>query len=323
MNKIKFSKLNGQGNDFIIIDSSKSEIKLPSKLISFMCDRHFGIGADGLIIVRNSKVADFMMDFYNHDGSRAEMCGNGIRCMARFIHDKKLQKNKLLKNSRIRIETMSGVKNVSLELIKNKKKTKIKNLDKTSSSEKIIENYPVMNIKVDMGLPQFNKEKIPVNLNNNHELNEKKLNNGFLMNYKLKINSLYFNINCVSMGNPHCVIFLDDNIDINTIPLSDWGPKIENNHIFPKKTNVEFIKIKNNTELTMRVWERGVGETLACGTGACASAICAIKLEKIKSTKVKVNLPGGKLNIYWKNEKSPVYLEGEVNYIYDGEYFLN
>ena len=287
MRKIKFSKFTGQGNDFIIMDSTIQHLKFSSEEISKICNRNFGIGADGLIIVEKSEKADYMMKYYNKDGTIAEMCGNGIRCMAEFIYENNISKKILLN-----IETLSGIK----EVLINKKETSLNS------------------IKVNMGLPEFNPEKIPVNIEG-RKINE-------IFNYKAKINSNIFNINCVSMGNPHCVVLIDENMDLNNVPLNKWGPALENFHIFPKKTNVEFIRIVSNKELSMRVWERGVGETLACGTGACAAVVCAIKLGKIKSDNTRVNLPGGKLNITWKNKKSSVFLEGTVNYIFNGEYFI-
>jgi len=287
MRKIKFSKFTGQGNDFIIMDSTIKHLKFSSEEISKICNRNFGIGADGLILVEKSAKADYMMKYYNKDGTIAEMCGNGIRCMAEFIY-----KNNISKKFLLNIETLSGVKEVLI------------NTKEASSNS----------IKVNMGLPEFNPEKIPVNIEG-RQINE-------IFNYKAKINSNIFNINCVSMGNPHCVVLIDENMDLNNVPLNEWGPALENFHIFPKKTNVEFIRIVNNKELSMRVWERGVGETLACGTGACAAVVCAIKLGKIKSDNVRVNLPGGKLNIKWKNKKSSVFLEGTVAHIFNGEYFI-
>ncbi len=287
MRKIKFSKFTGQGNDFIIIDSTIQHLKFSSEEISKICNRNFGIGADGLILVEESVKADYMMKYYNNDGTIAEMCGNGIRCMAVFIYKNNLSEKKLLN-----IETLSGVKEVLIN-------TKEASLN---------------SIKVNMGLPEFNPEKIPVNIEGRQ--------NNEIFNYKVKINSNIFNINCVSMGNPHCVVLIDENMDLNNVPLNEWGPALENFHIFPKKTNVEFIRIVSNKELSMRVWERGVGETLACGTGACAAVVCATKLGKIKSDNVRVNLPGGKLNITWKNKKSSVFLEGTVNHIFNGEYFI-
>ena len=288
MNTIEFSKFNGQGNDFIIIDCIKNDCNISSKLIAEMCNRNFGIGADGLILIKKSKVADFKMDYYNQDGSMAEMCGNGIRCMAKFIYDKEF-----VKKDKLNIETLAGIKKISI--------------NPSFARE----------IKVDMGVPEFNPDKIPV------KIDKKNLGaNGIVKNYSLKVNSKTFLINCVSIGNPHCVIFLENDIDMAKIPIEKWGPEIETNPMFPKKTNVEFIKIKNETELLMRVWERGVGETLACGTGACAAGVCSVMLEKIKSSKIVVNLPGGRLNIYWKGVGNSVNLEGKVNHVFDGRYNL-
>ncbi len=303
MEKINFLKMHGQGNDFILIDSTKKDFNFKPEQIKKICDRHFGIGADGLILVKNSKLADFLMDYYNQDGTSAEMCGNGIRCMAAFIIYNKLSDKKILN-----IETKAGIKKVE------------------------INNSNL--IKVNMGSPIFNPDSIPFILADKTLQN---INNLKILNYPLSFNyadiSLKFNINAVSMGNPHCVIFLDDNLDnfnssynINNIPIEKWGPALENNPFFPKKTNVEFIEIINKDEIAMRVWERGVGETLACGTGACASAVCAIELGKIKSSCVKVNLLGGQLKIYWEGSKSnnkDVFLEGKVNIVFSGIYFLN
>jgi len=304
MIKIKFFKLNGQGNDFIVIDSTKLHFDFSKDEIKKMCNRNFGIGADGLILVKKSKTADFKMDYYNHDGTVAEMCGNGIRCMGKFIYDSNLCQKKVMD-----IETLAGIKRIFL------------NLDKNG----------IKNIKVDMGLPDFRPESIPVNVKSIIIKSRSKKNGKYedkrkiaVLNHRIKIDSNIFYINCVSMGNPHCVIFVDS-IDVKqnlyNIPLNKWGTELENHSIFPKKTNVEFVKVESNNEISMRVWERGVGETLACGTGACAAVVCAIKLKKIFSKNVRVNLSGGKLNIIWEDEKSNVFLEGEVENVFNGEYF--
>ncbi len=285
MNKIEFSKLNGQGNDFILIDATVKKINLSKDQIVEMCDRNFGIGADGLILLRTSRLSDLKMEYYNKDGSVAEMCGNGIRCVARFAYEKKL-----VKNENIDIETIAGIKNIFLE----------------------IENKKVGNIKVNMGSPEFRPENIPVKIKNEDEV----------FNYKINIGSRNFYINCVSIGNPHCVIFLEDGESLENFPVSKWGPLLENCPVFPNKINVEFVKIESSRQLNMRVWERGVGETLACGTGACAAGICTLKLKKIKGSKVIVNLPGGKLNVLWSTPDLNVYLEGKVDYKFDGLYFL-
>jgi diaminopimelate epimerase len=285
MKKIKFSKLNGQGNDFIIINATTDRLDLSKIQIIKMCNKNYGVGADGLILVRPSKVSDLKMEYYNYDGSIAEMCGNGIRCMARFAYE-----NNLIKSKNIGIETLAGIKKISID----------------------IEDNEVVNIKVDMGKPEFRPENIPVNIKNKTEV----------FNHKISIDSKIFFINCISMGNPHCVIFLQEGEDINTIPLSKWGSKLENYKIFPNKTNVEFVQIKNDRELNMRVWERGIGETLACGTGACAAAVCAVKLKKVKVNNIIVNLMGGKLNVIWDPSFSEVFLEGRVDHNFDGEYFI-
>jgi len=314
MRYINFSKFSGQGNDFIIIDATKEEIKLSRTLISKMCDRHFGIGADGLIFVRNSRVADFYMDYYNQDGSTAEMCGNGIRCMADLI-----LKKKLTNKPKIEIETLAGIKIVEAGLN-----------SKTSA---------VQNIKVNMGSPVFEPGKIPVDITKDTGFITKKSNinttknsnfvnsrinikNDKIINYPVLIKGNKFKINCLSMGNPHCVIFLDKNFNLEKIPVCSWGPVIENHPIFPRKTNVEFVRVEDKNKITIRVWERGVGETMACGTGACAASVCSIELGKVKESKVKVNLSGGFLKVYWEGKNFPVYLEGRVLHIFDGCYFF-
>lgn len=318
MKKIRFSKLNGQGNDFIVIDATVENIILSDKEIKMLCDRHFGIGADGVIIVRKSSIADFFMDYYNSDGTVAEMCGNGIRCMSKFIYDHSLTNGKS-----ILIETRAGVKKVVMELLK---------------------DNIVGKIQVDMGFPIFHPEKIPVNINmlevkSDSDLKKTQFNNMYLkkytkesegkynkmvFNYKLQICNINYIINCVSMGNPHCIIFLNENEMLNQININDLGAKIENHSFFPEKTNVEFVKIENDNEISMIVWERGCGETLACGTGACAAAVAAIVLGKIKSNSVKVNLKGGVLNIRWNgNENDSVILKGTASLNFNGDILLN
>ncbi|MCE5330344.1 diaminopimelate epimerase [bacterium] len=318
MKKIKFSKLNGQGNDFILIDATVENILLTDEEIRRLCGRHFGIGADGVILVRKSSKADFFMDYYNSDGTTAEMCGNGIRCMSKFIYDGNLTYDKS-----ILVETRAGIKKVDMELL---------------------ENNEVGEIQVDMGFPIFNPEKIPVNIkllsseivsdSNKSQAKKLYLNKYFkesgkeyidtVFNYELKIGNENYIINCLSMGNPHCIIFLKKNESLDQINLHGLGPKIENHPFFPKKTNVEFIKVENINEISMLVWERGCGETLACGTGACASAVAAIMLGRVNSNIVKVNLKGGTLNILWNgNENDSVFLKGAVSLNFTGNILLN
>jgi len=284
MKSIEFSKLNGQGNDFILIDSFTDNVELSSMQIATICDRHFGIGADGMILVKRSGSSDFYMDYYNQDGSKAEMCGNGIRCMSKFIHDKKLSTR-----DKFSIGTLAGEKIIELDLVK---------------------GY-VRNIKVDMGSPIFNPEDIPV-----------ALKGGEVFDHRLNTPERDFLINCISMGNPHCIVYLEENDDIEKIPLNIWGPLLEEHSFFPNKTNVEFVKVLSDSAIKMRVWERGVGETLACGTGACAAAVSAFKLKKITGSAVKVEVPGGVLNIVWKGDSSSVFLEGEAEHSFNGVYFL-
>jgi diaminopimelate epimerase len=285
MRRIKFSKFNGQGNDFIIIDAVKKRVNLLKDQIIKICDRHFGIGADGLIMVNKSARSDLRMDYYNRDGSTAEMCGNGIRCMAAFAYDRGL-----IKGRDLTIETLAGEKTLSID----------------------IENGRIGNISVNMGAPEFDSVSIPVLIKDRSEV----------FDYKIKVGERSFYINCVSIGNPHCVIFLDEDTDLKDYNVKSWGPKIENLEIFPRKTNVEFARIRNGGELDLRVWERGVGETLACGTGACAAAICAIKTKKEMYNKISVNLLGGKVDVMWDAAESSIYLSGKVDHNFDGIYNL-
>ncbi len=280
MEKIEFSKYNGQGNDFVIIDAASKEVPLSSGQVNSICNRHFGIGADGLILVKKSENSDFYMDYYNMDGSKAEMCGNGIRCMAAFIYNKGLSSS-----SSLTIDTLAGIKKIKMEIVDGKPG----------------------NIRVDMGAPVFKPEDIPV-----------KLNRQEIFGYKLSTGAGEFDINCVSMGNPHCIIYIGSNKDLEKIPLHLWGPIIENDPVFPNKTNVEFVKVRDKDHIDMRVWERGVGETLACGTGACAAGVSSIKLGKISGSPVNVRVPGGDLNVLWEGPSSNVFLEGKVKHTFDG-----
>jgi len=282
MRKIEFSKYHGQGNDFVIIDASGSDITLAEEDIRSICDRHFGVGADGIIMVKPSESQDFYMDYYNMDGSKAEMCGNGIRCMSGFISDKGLSDKRNLN-----IDTLDGVKAISME--------------EGGKSD----------ISVDMGEPVFDPELIPVDI----DMEE-------VFNYKVNIADRELNINCISMGNPHCIIALDKASDFNNIPLDTLGPMFENHELFPNKTNVEFIKPLTEDSIQMRVWERGVGETLACGTGACAAGVCAIRLNIVKGPDVVVEVPGGRLKVNWGGKNSTVLLKGKVKHVFDGVYTI-
>jgi len=275
---LNFTKMQGLGNDFILIDCiSQSELlKLSDKKIShlskILCKRRFGIGADQLLLLSSSQKADCKMRIFNADGSEVQMCGNGVRCIAKYVWKKAIS-NKMT----LTVETLAGI--IYLERDGN-------------------------DIKVNMGKPEFKPEKIPIII-------EKKLKN--VMDYPLNVGGREFTISCVSMGNPHCVILVDS---IKTFPVSHYGPIIENHTIFPERTNVEFVEIINKEEIKMRVWERGVGETLACGTGASASVVIT-SLKGLTKRKVKVHLLGGVLKIDW-TENSDVYISGAAEEVFKG-----
>jgi diaminopimelate epimerase len=245
-----------------------------SKLSKKLCDRRFGIGADQLLLLEKSGRADFKMRIFNADGSEVEMCGNGIRCLATYIWDNKLTAGRQ-NGSTLTVETLAGI---------------------------IIPRKSGDLVEVDMGEPVLEGEKIPVTVK------------GRVINHPLKLKKDTFNITCVSMGNPHAVIVVND---VTSVPLDSWGPAIETNALFPEKTNVEFIQIKNSRNIQMRVWERGAGETLACGTGASAAAVASVLLGLTKRS-VYVHLPGGRLLIEWNDEDNHVYMTGPAEKVYEG-----
>ncbi len=269
--KINFTKMHGLGNDFIVIDCRKKRIAGLSRLMKKLSHRQFGIGFDQALILLPSKKADFRMDIYNADGGRVEMCGNGIRCFAKYIWDRKLSKKDTLE-----IETLAGV-------IKPKRAGKM--------------------VTVDMGEPILEAKDIPVNLN------------GMVIQYPLTVEDKEFKITCISMGNPHCVIFVDK---ASSFPVTQYGQLIENHPLFPKRINVEFVEIVSGKELKMRVWERGSGETLACGTGACAAAVAA-NLNGLAGRKVTIRLVGGDLKIEWSEKDNHVYMTGPAVEVFEGK----
>ena len=272
---LKFTKMEGLGNDYIYVDCTKNDLENASELARVMSDRHFGIGADGLILIKKSENADFRMQMYNSDGTEAEMCGNGIRCVGKFVYDKGLTtKTNLI------IETLAGIKQLEL----------------------IIKDNKVEKVKVDMGIPILDSEKIPVITDD-------------IQNLNLKVLDKNFNFTCVSMGNPHAIAVIGD--DINTFDVAKYGSIIENMECFPNRTNVEFIKVINKKNIEMRVWERGSGETLACGTGACASVVSCI-LNGYTNRKVNVKLLGGVLEIEWDINNNHIYMTGSATTVFDG-----
>ncbi len=272
----KFTKMQGLGNDYVYMDAIHQDIDNESDLARFVSDRHFGIGSDGLILICKSKVADFKMRMFNADGSEAEMCGNGIRCVGKFVYDKGLTDKTTLK-----IETLAGIKTLNLN----------------------IKNGKVETVRVDMGEPILTPNEIPV-------ISDEKI----VKNLKLKVEDKDFTFTCVSMGNPHAITIVDETEKFN---VEKYGKVIEVDKAFPKKINVEFAQIIDKNNIKMRVWERGAGETLACGTGACATAV-ACNLNKLTDRKVNVELLGGTLNIEWSKEDNHVYMTGPAVTVFEG-----
>lgn len=274
---IKFTKMQGLGNDYVYMDAIHQNIEEESSLAQFVSNRNFGIGSDGLILICQSDVADFKMRMFNSDGSEAEMCGNGIRCVGKFVYDKGLTKK-----TEVTIETLAGIKTLKLNVKEGKVET----------------------VKVDMGEPILEPKEIPV------IANEKPVKN-----LKLKAEDKNFNFTCVSMGNPHAITIVEN---VKDFDVEKYGKVLEVDKVFPNKTNVEFIEIIDKNNIKMRVWERGAGETLACGTGACASVV-ACALNELTDHKVNVELLGGILEIEWSKEENHVYMTGPAVTVFEGE----
>jgi len=275
---MKFIKMHGLGNDFVFLDhfSVAANEDYP-KLAKKLCHRQFGIGGDGLIVILPSKVADARMRIINSDGTEPEMCGNGIRCFARYVYDQGL-----VIHNPMQVETLAGVLTIHLN----------------------IKGAQVQGVRVDMGEPVLRADLIPV------------LGQGEpVVGETLEVLGETFQYTAVSMGNPHCVIFVED---FATLDFERLGPAIEKHSLFPRKTNVEFIEVNSSKDLTMKVWERGAGPTLACGTGACASAVAAVLNHKTERA-VTVHLPGGDLFIEWELDNH-VYMTGPAAYVFKGEW---
>lgn len=275
---MRFSKMHGTGNDFVVFDGFAYPVDEDS-VATFarrICDRHFGVGADGLIYVLPSHEADFRMRMFNPDGTEAEMCGNGIRCAAKFAFE-----NKIANANTVSVETLAGIKTVTLK----------------------IEGEKAAAASVDMGKPLLERSEIPM-------VGDK----GTVVSEPLSIGNQTILVTCVSMGNPHCVTFVDN---VESYPVHEIGPIIEHHEAFPNRTNAEFVQVLNRQEIRMRVWERGAGETLACGTGACASAV-ASALNNLTDRKATVHLNGGDLYIEW-NDSGNVIMTGEAVEVYVGE----
>ena len=273
---MKFTKMQGIGNDYLYFNCFDEPVQDPEALSIRLSDRHFGVGADGIVLIKPSTRADCEMDIYNADGSRAKMCGNGIRCVGKYVYDRGLcRKNPL------RVDTQSGIKTLWLT----------------------VENGTVQRVRVDMGAPELSPEKIPV------QLHEKRV-----VDAPCAIGQETYRITCVSMGNPHCVVFVED---VDVLDLAKIGPQFEHAPLFPQGVNTEFIQILSPTEICMRVWERGSGETLACGTGACASVVACVLAGKT-GRRVQVHLRGGDLAINWDEKADTVFMEGPAAFVFDG-----
>lgn len=279
MKKLKFTKMHGAGNDYIYMNGFVQEIENPSALAIRLSNRNFGIGSDGLVLILPSENSDFRMQMFNSDGSEAEMCGNASRCVGKYVYD-----NGLTTKKEIALETKAGVKYITL-------------LEGDERARKVT---------VDMGEPILDPVQIPV-----------KVDKEPVLNFPLDIDGKIWEISCVSMGNPHAVVFTTG---IKELDLPVIGPKFEKHPIFPRKTNTEFIEVVDRKTLNMRVWERGAGETLACGTGACAAAVAAI-LNGYCNRKITIHLIGGDLEIEWDEQNNHVYMTGEAVTVFEGEIF--
>lgn len=278
---MRFTKMEGLGNDYVYVDCFKETVTDPERVAVKVSDRHFGVGSDGLILIKPSQVADFCMDMYNADGSRSEMCGNGIRCVAKYVYD-----YGLTDKTSISIETLAGVKYLDLK----------------------VEDGKVSMITVNMGEPELLPGKIPV-----------KSDKDILISEPITVDGKNYKMTCVSMGNPHCVVFVEDT---KNFPLEEVGPKFENHQVFPNRVNTEFIQILDRKTVNMRVWERGTGETLACGTGACASTVACI-LNGLTEEEITLHLLGGDLLVRWDREANLVYMTGPAKVVFDGEINLD
>lgn len=286
---MKFTKMHGCGNDYVYVDCTKKELDNPEQVAIKVSDRHFGIGSDGLILIKSSDRADFFMDMYNADGSRGKMCGNGIRCVGKYVYD-----FGLTDKTEVKIDTLSGIKTLKLN----------------------VENGVVSTVVVDMGEPIFNADEIPVDVTtfNNQTLNKSDI----IISQPLAVNGFEYDITCVSMGNPHAVVYLDNDIDIKKFEIEKIGPGFEKHEAFPESVNTEFIQVVDKDNLNMRVWERGSGETFACGTGACASLVATV-LNKMCNETATLHLLGGDLKITWDRESNRVLMEGPAETVFTGE----
>lgn len=276
---MKFTKMHGCGNDYIYVDCTKELLENEGEISEKLSKRRFGVGSDGLICIKKSDVADFKMSMYNADGSEGKMCGNGIRCVGKYVYDNGLTDKKI-----ITVETLSGIKTLELTVV----------------------NGKVELVRVDMGAPIINAKDVPAVSPSGSDK---------IIDEKITVDGKEYNVTCVSMGNPHCITYVDDT---KSLDLEKIGPGFEFHKMFPDRVNTEFIQVLSRNEINMRVWERGSGETLACGTGACASVVACV-LNGLTDDEVKVNLVGGELYIKYDREVNTVYLKGPATTVYKGE----
>lgn len=277
--KLPFTKMHGCGNDYVYMDCTKQDITGEGALSKRVSDRHFGIGSDGLILIRSSEVADFKMSMYNADGSEGKMCGNGIRCVGKYVYD-----HGLTEKETVTVETGSGIKELSLHVREGKVET----------------------VTVDMGEPVLTAKEIPAISPDGKET---------ILDAPITAGGKEWRVTAVSMGNPHCVTFVKDTA---SLPLSEIGPHFETHPMFPDRVNTEFVEVISKEEIRMRVWERGSGETFACGTGACASVVASV-LSGRTGDRVLVHLLGGDLRITYDRERNRVFMEGPATEVFAGE----
>ncbi len=275
---MKFTKMQGCGNDYVYVNGFTEKIADKPAFVKAVSDRHFGVGGDGAIFISPSEEADFEMEMYNADGTRAEMCGNGIRCVAKYVYDKGLTDKE-----QISIVSFGNVKYVDL----------------------YVKEGLVSSVRVNMGEPILEAEKVPVISAMKRSVDE-----------PVTVNGKEYRMTCVSMGNPHAVVFMEDvaNLDIASV-----GPLFENHQVFPNRTNTEFVEVVDRTHVNMRVWERGTGETLACGTGCCATVVAGV-LNGLTEEKVTVRVLGGEIEIQWDREENLVYMTGPAATVFEGEF---
>ena len=274
---MKFTKMHGIGNDYVYVNCFKETVEHPSEMAIKVSDRHFGIGSDGLILIKPSEMADGKMEMYNADGSQGAMCGNGIRCVAKYMYD-----YGITDKTSISVETKSGIKYLDLT----------------------IKDGKVDTVKVNMGTPILKAVDIPIRSEKEKVIDE-----------PVMVDGKEWKITCVSMGNPHAITYIDD---VKNLEIEKIGPKFENHEIFPDRVNTEFVRVIDRNTVEMRVWERGSGETLACGTGACAVAVSSI-LNGLTEEEVTVKLLGGDLKIFWDRTENKVYMTGSATTVFDGE----